>query len=645
MPHRSTNRTAISFIVLVVLSVLAACGADVSTPAPPQADKDGLTSERPQARAGNGPFPENRYTATRKPCNTPLSRKEVEGETIVCGTVSVPENYSDPGGKWIPLSYALLKASGATPSPDPVIFLHGGPGSGELLSLVTFIEDFATVRKDRDVVVFDQRGAGFSNGPLDCTMDLIEQEEAITNAVEQAQPDAADKVKQAVILGICIKAAQGRGIDLSQYNTINNARDVQGLVSALGYEEFNLYGHSYGTKLALETLRQRPAGLRSVIVDSVAPPVVKMYERPGEAAVKAAQALFTACAENTACNAAYPGLEARFNRLMAQLEASPIVLDGDQSITPVAIVALFNMRNNRYGGSGISAYLPRMIAELEQGVTDTYAGLSGGSLLSSSSGADEELVFEKDEPVAGGGEEESAPDMTPAATFNLAAYTMESLQSDAGVRHAYFTLPQQPATQTTLLEFIGRHISEDQDASLLEAARAMSDEDVVELFELIRKFAALQPYPALATVLVPFHLFICNESIPFNTMDGARAYMESAPVPAMTQGTLANAGNSIESCDGLPTGTVDDSFHDPVSSDIPTLVMVGLNDTQTASSWGRVALKTLSNGKLAIFPESGHGVYEFSQCARDIGAAFFNQPGEAPDTACTEDLKPEFALP
>lgn len=560
----------------------------------------------------------------------------LKGETIICGTVSVPENYDDPDGNRIPLSYALLKASGDSPAPDPVIFLHGGPGSGELLTLSTFVEDFATVRQDRDVVVFDQRGAGFSNAPLDCAMELIEREEEITDAVAQAAPEDADKVRQAKILEICAEAAQERGVDLTQYNTINNARDVQSVVTALGYEDFNLYGHSYGTKLALETMRQQPAGLRSVVVDSVMPPDIKMYERSSEPAVGAAQALFAACAADDACNSAYPNLESRFNQLMVQLEEAPIVLDEDQSITPAAVVALFNLRNSRYNGAGISAYLPRMIAELEQGVTDTYVGLVDGSLLPPSPFTDEEFVLD---------EEESPPELTLAETFNFAANSTESLQADPEAKRAYFALPQQPATQTTLLDFIDQYIPAADNAALLETAQAMSDDDVAELYTWIEKFAAFQPNPAMATIIVPLHLFICNESVPFNTMDGAKAYIESAPIPAMTQGALASAANSIELCDDFPTGTVDESFHNPVSSDIPSLLMVGLNDTQTASSWGSVALETLSNGHLAVFPESGHGVYQFSQCARDMAAAFFNQPDAAPDTACIEALKPEFALP
>ncbi len=113
----------------------------------------------------------------------------------------------------------------------------------------------------------------------------------------------------------------------------------------------------------------------------------------------------------------------------------------------------------------------------------------------------------------------------------------------------------------------------------------------------------------------------------------------------MTEKALDYASESIEICDGMPTGRVDDSFHDPVVSPVPTLVMIGLNDTQTAPDWGRFALESLSNGSLAVFPESGHGVYQFSQCAKDIGAAFFKQPDGQPDMSCAQELKPKFILP
>lgn len=100
-------------------------------------------------------------------------------------------------------------------------------------------------------------------------------------------------------------------------------------------------------------MRQQPAGLQSVILDSVSPPSVKMYELSSKPAIEAALALFASCAVDKACNVAYPRLLVRFNRLMAKLQEHPIQLSTDQSITAEEVVSLFTLRNSRYNGVGI----------------------------------------------------------------------------------------------------------------------------------------------------------------------------------------------------------------------------------------------------------------------------------------------------
>jgi hypothetical protein len=86
-------------------------------------------------------------------------------------------------------------------------------------------------------------------------------------------------------------------------------------------------------------------------------------------------------------------------------------------------------------------------------------------------------------------------------------------------------------------------------------------------------------------------------------------------------------------------------FLTPVSSDIPTMVVYGLNDTQTSSADARHAAETLSKAQVIEVPEAGHGSIIFSQCVKDIGMAFFERPETAPDTACLASLKPKFVLP
>jgi pimeloyl-ACP methyl ester carboxylesterase len=86
-------------------------------------------------------------------------------------------------------------------------------------------------------------------------------------------------------------------------------------------------------------------------------------------------------------------------------------------------------------------------------------------------------------------------------------------------------------------------------------------------------------------------------------------------------------------------------MNDPVTADIPTLVLQGTLDTQTAQSWGPIMASSLPKGQLAILPESGHGTFLFSECSRDIAASFLDNPAAPVNTSCTAGLVPGFLLP
>jgi hypothetical protein len=86
-------------------------------------------------------------------------------------------------------------------------------------------------------------------------------------------------------------------------------------------------------------------------------------------------------------------------------------------------------------------------------------------------------------------------------------------------------------------------------------------------------------------------------------------------------------------------------FHEPVTADIPALVLSGLLDTQTAASWSPETARHLPRGQAIVFPETGHGALVFSQCARDLGVAFVENPEALVDTSCTKALTPAFMLP
>jgi len=63
-----------------------------------------------------------------------------------------------------------------------------------------------------------------------------------------------------------------QGVNLSAYNTQESAADIEDLRIALGYQQLNLYGVSYGSLLVLDTMRFFPQSVRSAVIDGVVPP-------------------------------------------------------------------------------------------------------------------------------------------------------------------------------------------------------------------------------------------------------------------------------------------------------------------------------------------------------------------------------------
>ena len=284
----------------------------------------------PLAQGQRDPYP---VTETR--CRADPDLSEIEGETVICGTVTVPENYDEPDGNQIDLAFAVLKSTSLSPVPDPLIYLHGGPGAAELRSLAKMTERFAPIRQSRDVVIFDQRGTGYSNERLTCEVEYATQQEAMREFVQNYNQSGGSVPEEFgvnyKIFEVCLERFEEIDTDLAQYNTMNNARDVVNLASALGYDVYNLYGFSYGTQLALEVMRQQPEALRSVILDSVAPADLKLYENFGQPNVEAVTSLFEICANDEACSAAYPDLQNRFEALLTTLNNHPLSRRTDPS--------------------------------------------------------------------------------------------------------------------------------------------------------------------------------------------------------------------------------------------------------------------------------------------------------------------------
>jgi pimeloyl-ACP methyl ester carboxylesterase len=216
-----------------------------------------------------------RYPVVAAPCPRPLAPFEIEGQTVACGTISVPENHADPEGRRIDLAFMIFRSRSLSPAPDAVVHLHGGPGVGIVARTSTTTTLFEHLRARRDVVAFDQRGVDASASATSrCFGTLASDPEALVQAT-QGIGDRVALTRE--LTRACLDEIAASGADITIINTFQNAQDVRAVMHTLGYPVYNIYGISYGTKLGQEVMRSAPEGVRSVVLDSVAPVQVPIY--------------------------------------------------------------------------------------------------------------------------------------------------------------------------------------------------------------------------------------------------------------------------------------------------------------------------------------------------------------------------------
>ncbi|MEU9419344.1 alpha/beta hydrolase [Streptomyces sp. NPDC048272] len=318
------------------------------------------------------------------PCpKTPEPVEELEGAR--CGTLTVPENRAEPssktkpGGKTIQLGVAIVPAKAGTPKSDPIVWLAGGPGDDAVGEAKLAIG--GGLNRDRDVILMSQRGT-YSADPTALCPNIDEFNARAVGLVYDA-PSTERLHVQAT--KACRDQLAGRGLDLSTYNDTESAADYEDLRATLGVKQWNLYGISYGTHLALVYMRLHPEGLRSVGLDGILPP-----SKAGSAATwsslrQGIDSLFKACADQPACNTRYPNLAATFDKLVGDLEAKPVTttvtLPGSDK--PVKVVldggALVNWMTS---ATHVAAQVPAALDELANGKPQRIARQWAGGKLS-----------------------------------------------------------------------------------------------------------------------------------------------------------------------------------------------------------------------------------------------------------------------
>jgi pimeloyl-ACP methyl ester carboxylesterase len=295
-----------------------------------------------------------------------------------CGTLSVYENREARAGRQLALNVVVLPALGRAANPDPLFFLAGGPGQGAAKMARDVGGIFRQVRRDRDIVLVDQRGTGKSN-PLNCR-----SENNSLREVTESEEASLDRLRR------CL---EGYDADVRLYTTPVAMDDLDDVRAHLGYQRINLYGGSYGTRAALVYLRQHPDRVRSMILDGVAPTDMRLPLYSARDAQRALDKLLADCESDVPCRSAHPGLAARVRALLQRLEAAPPrvrLVNPRTGVDEEAVVEARIVASILFGAlySPLTASLvPTLIADAEQNDFSSlfalaYAGDGAGDNMS-----------------------------------------------------------------------------------------------------------------------------------------------------------------------------------------------------------------------------------------------------------------------
>jgi pimeloyl-ACP methyl ester carboxylesterase len=235
-----------------------------------------------------------------------------------CGKVEVPEDRGRPAGSTLAIAVIVLPAATLSPQPDPLLMLPGGPGQSAD-ALAPLAGALGGVRRNRDIVLIDPRGTGKS-APLRCA----------ALAPRDAFDEMAEEQTIAIAAQRCIAELRASGdADPAQYTTSAVVADIEAVRIALGYDRINLWGGSYGTRVAQEYLRRYPQHVRSVVLDGAAPPAMRVGFDPWLSRDAALDQVIAACAASSACRQTYPDLEATLARIRADLARARTITVAD----------------------------------------------------------------------------------------------------------------------------------------------------------------------------------------------------------------------------------------------------------------------------------------------------------------------------
>lgn len=241
-----------------------------------------------------------------------------EGRKLDCGTLVVDESRGAPTSRRIEIPVVIVRASAPKQGLPPVVYLHGGPGGSAIEGLPTRLKSAVgreLIGIDQDWIFIDQRGAGLGRPRLDCPGAQL---------TDAGPPSAEDAAR----INACLKELARSGVDLSRYNAVEVALDVEDLRRTLMLSKIDLFGGSYGTRIEAAIQTHAPEGVRVVVQDSPWPPEGGWAAGTPEQVSAAVALVLRKCAAQPDCAARYPDVAARFAETARRWLAGPQTIGG-----------------------------------------------------------------------------------------------------------------------------------------------------------------------------------------------------------------------------------------------------------------------------------------------------------------------------
>ena len=332
-------------------------------------------------------FSETLYGQKYKPIIEPFPAMVKADPRLILktGYLVVPENRNKPGGRKVKIPFLFVRKPDQDPRKNISLYTTGGPGYSTTLNIdsISYNSGFLAFG---GFIAFDQRGTKRAKPCLDCI--------GVASAIKRSYREGKDKdsLLLAAIMQ-CRNSFTKQGVDLSAYNTIESAEDMNDLRLALNVDSLNLVGISYSGGLMLTMARIHPEGVRTLILNSPLPGYVNFEEHALFNINEALDQVFNNC-EADSLASRYKNLRTRFHRYFTAINGKSFTIpykenDSTKSINVIytknelldAVINRLNSRQvNTVAGVMIDIIENRQEKYVKEVLDEYFAGNAGISL-------------------------------------------------------------------------------------------------------------------------------------------------------------------------------------------------------------------------------------------------------------------------